>query len=231
MERISANQKKFGFTCEGKKIRFCLPQLYHNGISDFIQRRIYFDGTFFDYEALRYIKQNYLKEGAVILDIGSNIGNHVIFWLKICNAKTVYCFEPIKDIYDVLCKNIKVNHLENDTKLFNCAVGQSAGFGEIKSFNAKNTGSTEIKESEAGDIKIISIDSLDFEDNVDFIKIDVEGFEYDVLKGCVETLRRHKPIVYIESRYNFSLIDSFLTEMSYTLDYQIDSENFIYLCK
>ena len=63
-----------------------------------------------------------------------------------------------------------------------------------------NTGHTHVDPSSAGgNTTIVRLDSLNLQ-NVDYIKIDCEGFEYRVLQGAIETIKRCRPVVVIEQK-------------------------------
>jgi hypothetical protein len=64
-----------------------------------------------------------------------------------------------------------------------------------------NTGHSHIDQASMGQgvIPMKTLDSFDFP-NIDLIKIDVEGFEGEILKGAMETIERHKPVLVIEQQ-------------------------------
>ena len=62
-----------------------------------------------------------------------------------------------------------------------------------------NTGMAKVVRGVAGSIQMLPLDHYHF-DNVDFIKIDVEGYELDVIKGGIETLRKNDPVIIVEQK-------------------------------
>lgn len=174
--------------------------------TDLIQKEIANTKNFYEVEMLNSIfKQNdsYSLKKGILLDIGSNIGNHTLYFFKNNIIKSAYCFEPVKDTFQILQKNIEINNLQNKVKLFNIGVGESQGTAQIASYNKSNTGSSQLKISNKGDIPIIAIDEINFEQNISLVKIDVEGFELSVIKGMLNTLKIHKPLIFIEIRNQF----------------------------
>ena len=148
-----------------------------------------------------------------ILDVGAFIGTHTAAFSSFVGSEgKVYSFEPIEYIFNILSKNIQRNHFEN-TILYNVALGfeeniisapiidfnKTANYG---TYSFKNE--TELKEQSSNNIKIESIDKYNFK-KVDFIKIDVEGMEYDVLKGGIKTIQYYRPYIFSEAN---SLEDS-----------------------
>ena len=191
----------FEFTYQNKKIKFDLPYVGN----DLIENHIAWFHDFFEEELLYYIFfvwgdgkiRDYLKD-KVVLDIGANIGNHTLYFSRICNAKLVYAFEPNKIVYDILNRNIEINNAGDIVKTFNGGVGRSKGCGNISFFDTQNMGRTQICEAEKGEIEIIAIDDFIFEEKVGLIKIDVEGMELDVIKGALSTIVKYKPCIMVE---------------------------------
>ena len=174
--------------------------------TDLIQKEIAKTKNFYEIETLNSIfKHNdscCLRKG-IFLDIGSNIGNHTLYFFQNNLIQSAYCFEPVQDTFQILQKNIFTNNLQNKVKLFNVGVGESQGTAQIVSYNKSNTGSSQLKISNKGDIPIIAIDDLNFEQNISLIKIDVEGFELNVIKGMLNTIKTHNPTIFIEIRKQF----------------------------
>lgn len=76
-------------------------------------------------------------------------------------------------------------------------------------------GGTSLKYEEGG-IRCQPLDKLDINKKIDFIKIDVEGFEKEVLLGGVELIKRDKPQIYIEIfEENKNAVDAILQKMGY----------------
>lgn len=138
------------------------------------------------------------KEG-IFLDVGANLGNHTLFFSKIMGKKC-YSFEPNDQVYSALVQNIKLNALEEKVKCFNTALGRQSGKASIRSVLENNLGSTTLEvQKEDGEIDVKTLDSMIVKnESIALIKIDVEGFEFEVLEGAKETIKTHKPILLIE---------------------------------
>ncbi len=76
-----------------------------------------------------------------------------------------------------------------------------------------NVGSTKATKSAYGSVYLLALDSLEL--SPDFIKIDVEGMEVEVLNGAVETIRKYSPIVSAEVAENEVQIDKFMSDLGY----------------
>ena len=114
-----------------------------------------------------------------IVDIGAWCGTWTLSMQQY--AKNIHCYEPNNLHYGCLARNITpCSHVES----YNQAVGNEDGFVKLTEESA--TQNTRVL-LEKGETKINKLDSLGYKD-VDFIKIDVEGLEMEVLKGAARTL-------------------------------------------
>ena len=159
------------------------------------------DGDFFTAEYEPEITDAFRKnvrKDWIVADVGANIGYHTLELSRL--AKKVYSFEPCKNTYSYLLKNIKANNLTNVIPV-NIALSDKNGPALLE--NDGKSGSNKIgKYGEK--IKTVKADDLNVK--FDLIKIDVEGHELNVLKGMKKILK-NKPILIVE--YNFLVNQSF----------------------
>lgn len=157
------------------------------------------------YEADNFeLLEEHCKPGAVIIDIGAHIGLFSVIASQVTGEKgKVYAFEPAPSTYGLLQKTVAINHKESVIETFQKAVGKETG--KITFFisddQADNSNSlVQYKEDRSLhgiDVAVTSIDNFVQEKNIsrlDFIKIDVEGAEYDTLQGAVHTLKNLRPV-------------------------------------
>ncbi|MDR0379944.1 MAG: FkbM family methyltransferase [Candidatus Accumulibacter sp.] len=202
--------------------------------TDLIQSVLVERRRFFEQDILDDLSR-YIPEAAVILDVGANIGNHSVYWAKICNAKRVHSFEPVPMTYGILCENIRLNSLENVVIPHDFGLGDHDGNAEIESFLPVNIGGTRIRytgnDHAATGLRIARLDGLDLgEEKIDFVKIDVEGFERQTLAGMEETLRKHMPAVLIESFCdNIDFTKEFFRILGYGEAIPYESYNYLFL--
>tara|TARA_B100000676_G_C17999045_1_gene799721 strand:+ start:184 stop:825 length:642 start_codon:yes stop_codon:yes gene_type:complete len=119
------------------------------------------------------------KKFNLIVDVGAWCGTWTLSMLKY--AKNIHCYEPNNLHYGCLTRNI--NSYSN-VESYNQAVGNKDGY--VKLTEEIATQNTRVL-LENGETKINKLDSLGYK-HVDFIKIDVEGLEMEVLKGAANTL-------------------------------------------
>lgn len=190
-------------------------------LDDWIQENIYFIRNYEKAELT--IFKNVLKKEDLFIDIGANFGLYSLIASKIVSDEgSVICFEPFSTNYNVLKKNVALNNISN-IKLENKAVGEvntktNIYYNDVE----KNLGMATLiynENSRKEEVEIISLDSyveLNSINRINVIKIDVEGFEYNVLKGMENTLRKYKPTLFIEILEDENkLIDNYLFELGY----------------
>lgn len=218
---LEKNGMVMNLSGEHSGTKFYLPLLtLENGkvCGEFIQRLIFKTGDYFDISSLQRLKEKkYVSENMNVLDIGANIGNHTLFFANECRVNHIYSFEPVSETYSMLCRNVEINGLKQVT-LHNFALGKEDAFVSIKEFNPQNYGGTSLEYGSKGGMECHSLDELSIDRKIDFIKIDVEGFENEVLLGGEELIKRDKPVIYVEIfEENRSAVENTLNSFGYRL--------------
>ena len=160
-----------------------------------------------------------------IVDVGANIGVYVLN-IRAATPAPLLAFEPDPDSCRLLQHNVAANALAS-ASVKNCACGDSAG--QI-AFRRGINGAVAGRVADADATLSVPVVRLDDElrglEAVDLIKIDCEGFEWQVLKGCMETLAVKRPVLFVElhptmiDNYGRSLTQVFdLFRPSYTLEF------------
>lgn len=133
---------------------------------------------------------HFLRPEDVFFDIGANAGSYTLLASGVCKAKT-FAIEASADTAEITQKNITLNKLQNCVTLIYAAAGANAGkLNFSKNEDATNHVVTaeELQNTITETVSVIKIDDLTAENQPALIKIDVEGFETEVLKGMAETL-------------------------------------------
>ncbi|OFW52515.1 MAG: hypothetical protein A2163_08190 [Actinobacteria bacterium RBG_13_35_12] len=158
-----------------------------------------------------FLYSNLDLKGKVIIEAGSHIGIHTLFFAKQINSGNIIAFEPNPLNYYFLCKNIKINSFTNVIPV-NAGLADKEGILHFLSYrynSAKGTFKTDkqeiIKKSKKKltkiDVPVTTIDNAVKKyslDTVDFVKIDTEGFEPYVIEGMKITLEKFNPVLYFE---------------------------------
>jgi len=170
-----------------------------NNPNDLIQRA-HLNGRFFEASSLEKLHKLIKNPAPHILEVGANIGNHVVWYAQNLNASRIYPVEPNPVALGILRKNISANNLDGsiDTRGMGFGAGNKTGRFRVETAHHDNLGATRLVEDDAGEIETQTLDNLMGSDTVDFIKIDVEGMELDVLEGAAAIIARDKPVIWIE---------------------------------
>jgi len=155
-------------------------------------------------------------DGVVALDCGANIGVHTVEWARSMHGwGSVIAIEAQERIYYALAGNLAINNCFNASAL-HVAVGSTTGTLDIPVpdySKPSSFGSLELRQSPGNEfigqaidysaekchpVDLITIDSLALK-RLDLLKLDIEGMELEAIAGADETLRRHKPVLLVES--------------------------------
>lgn len=144
----------------------------------------------------------YLKQDTVFIDIGAHVGYYSLLSAASAPLGHVYSFEPFYGNY-IYCNRIKELNTVSNWTIEQKAVGDRNG---ILYFNEGPTSTTgKVSYTEGNRVEAISIDNYLKEKSIkkiDLIKIDVEGFGGNVLRGAINTIKIYKPIIIMEFHSN-----------------------------
>ena len=160
----------------------------------------------------QYCAKKFLKKDSVVIDAGANIGVFSVFASLLAPRGQVYAFEPVKKTYEVLKKN---------TAAFPCITALHQGLGKEEKMeeiltSSGSAGMSALADSELAvknkrffngteKVEITTLDRAMEKENiprVDFIKIDTEGYEAQVLEGARRTIQKWKPIIAMSAYHN-----------------------------
>jgi FkbM family methyltransferase len=182
-----------------------------------------------DEEAELLLMEFFLPGNGIFFDIGANTGIYTLSAEKYIEPQNIYAFEPIPELHFRLKRMFRNAHinklaLSDSTGIHNFKI-PTIGKDEYKSRGKLNTEYIERGETNFRIIKVrtSTLDSYVIENNIsniDFIKIDVEGNELQVIMGGVETLKRIRPVLQIEieqRHYNRNIneIIEFVNKLGY----------------
>ena len=130
-----------------------------------------------------------------IADVGAHVGLWSRPMMHRANTKYIWAFEPNSSVRE--CYVLNMGGFENYS-IYPVALGHKnmKGFLNVET---DNSGNTNIHPTKSGNTEIRTLDSFNFE-HLDYIKVDVEGFEYNFLQGAVDTLNRCRPFVHLEMK-------------------------------
>jgi FkbM family methyltransferase len=144
----------------------------------------------------------YLKKFRTYIDIGAHNGDTSLPFVEKFNR--IICFEPNPKSFAELTQH-------KDIECYNYALGNKDSIGTLvindKTNNPEHGSMFEsrIKEWTEGEkytVEIKTLDSFKFFNDVDFIKIDTEQYEYFVVEGALKTIKKNRPVIFFENKRN-----------------------------
>ncbi len=188
---LSLPDRVVRFDYRGHEVAFYVP----DGYLDLIQQELLVDRNFYEHRALEWVRDRLDLAGASIVDIGANIGNHSVFFTKICGAAKCIAFEPLPHTFNVLERNAALNGGVIEARRL--ALADRSKTISVSSFDRANVGATHFRDGGRDGFQAVPLDSLELP-RLDLIKIDVEGMAAKVLAGARETLSQSKPPLMVE---------------------------------
>lgn len=148
----------------------------------------------------------YVQPGQHCIDVGANVGAiSLALAKKVGPTGRVYCFEPGIKYFSELQKNVQANpELEPQMELRPLGLSKSSKEKRFWKEDERNPGNASLGATEGLQVKVTSLDEFWPRDRkLSFMKIDVEGMEYEVLKGGENTIREHRPVIIFETSMEF----------------------------
>jgi FkbM family methyltransferase len=164
---------------------------------DLIQRS-HLEGLFFEAGSLARLKR-YVKPGARIVEVGANIGNHVVWYAQHLAPQSILPVEPNPAAVTLLEDNIAANDLAGvvDRRGIGLGVGRAEGRFRAETEDRDDLGATTLVADPAGELRVVALDTLVGDAGADFIKIDAEGMELEVLEGAAAVIARDRPVIWV----------------------------------
>ncbi len=218
--------------------KYYLPvDAYQDGIANTI-----INGGIYDLGVYEVAEQ-YIKPGTAVLDLGSNFGQMSILFSRLAGiAGIVHAFEADDFIFEILEKNIVVNNCSNIQAHFGAVhnkSGETLNFPaqDFEKFSSYGSYGIDYKNNcpPTRQVKTLTIDELDIEKPVSFMKIDVQGGDLFALQGAVKTIKKYKMPIIFEYEYafedeldfNFQEYVDFVKSIDYKFKKVISGQNYL----
>lgn len=176
---------------------------YELDISDYQEWLIYFHCKSDSSDSIL----DYLGKSEIIFDIGANIGqtafNMFLKQSEIGLKPVVYAFEPFPGTYRKFETNKDLNKQITGVHAFNLGLSNQNGILHMSGYNSSNSGAFRMTSDTENSIsvRVTSLDAFVSEHpviRIDFIKIDVEGYELHVLEGSWKSIEKFRPVLVFE---------------------------------
>lgn len=188
----------------------------------------------------------HIKEGTAVLDVGSNFGQmSILFSQKAGDKGKVYAFDADDFVFEILQKNIEANNKigkiiptfgaihnkENEILYFPVQ--------DFEKYGAYGSYGIDYNSKKGREVKSITIDSLNIQEPISFMKIDIQGGDLQAMQGAVKTIEKNKmPILFeyeyhFEDDYNLSFQEyvDFVREIGYVFKKVINGHNYLIIPK
>jgi FkbM family methyltransferase len=201
-----------------KIYQYIIAEIIH--IVDLINKR----------KVINFFKSKFKNNKIKVIDIGAHKGETLEIFYKNFNLEKIFCFEPNQELFEILKKK-KKKYLEDVIEIFNYGVGQKNETKELNifqdssssSFNNLNEDTDYYKRKKKilsffskkdsflkkrQSIKIINLSNFICENkinNIDVLKIDTEGYEFNILKGLEEKDLNNIKYIFFEHHYDLML--------------------------
>lgn len=207
---MNVHAPNVAFTTQGKRVT-----LHFASAEDHIARTIEATGGFYEAELLADVRSRLFFPHCAV-DVGAHVGNHTLYFSKILGLKTI-AFEPNAATFKLLAANVRENGVELQCRLRHAAVGAAAGRVHTIASTEANSGMSRVEIDADGDTPLLNLDDeLKNDGPIDVIKIDVEGWELDVLRGAARVIQQHRPLLYVEaSDATFAQVRAYLVTCRY----------------
>jgi len=198
----------------------------------YTQVNLYPSDNYINYEkATADLFRNLIKSDWTVFDCGAKTGFFTLLFSEICETGIVHAFEPTST-FDMLVNNVNYWGITN-TVLNKLALGEKSGQIEDDIYRIWG------QPSERMVYEFITIDDYCEKNNIqklDFMKVDVDSYDFELLKGAVKTLQTLKPIITIELNSGLNLrntteqeVIDWLTDMDYSLTHVTNDQNHTFI--
>jgi FkbM family methyltransferase len=184
------------------------------------------------------------KLSVTLFDVGANIGTHTVALAKTFGDRIrVRSFEAQKQVYYLLCGNVAINGLPN-VDCIHAAVSDRSGqtldirlpdyhmtnnFGGLELIQPLRSDNQYMTKTNSEKVQTVCLD--DFDDTIDFLKMDIEGMEHIALKGAEKIITKSRPICFVEMyKTDTEAVKKFYKKMDYVA-YQAKPDDWVFFPK
>ena len=192
-----------------------------------------------------------IKPGMTVADIGANLGYYVLIEASIVGESgKIYAIEPVPSNYEILKKNVYKNNYQSIVETHLCAIGDTCEVSKMAMTTSSNFSTMFLNEEEMSDWmkkqlkvsteKILEVETLTLDKflvgkrPIDFVRMDVEGYEGKIIKGMSNTAKNSRnrlqmfieihPGVFENSKATLAELIQDLTDMGLRVKFIVNTE-------
>ena len=144
----------------------------------------------------------------IVADVGANQGLYTLLLARVATGGHIYAFEPDPDLFRCLENNVRTNHLQNVSTIQAAASNHSGTLAFTT--NRLNRGDNRVdakafREMSTQQVQAVTLDEIISHQRLDLLKIDVQGFEIEVLLGAQKTLQANPAITIVFEFWPYGL--------------------------
>ena len=172
------------------------------------------------------VARQYIRPGTVVIDIGANFGQMTLLFAQMTGPSGhVYSIEADNYVHHILSENLRLNGVTNVTPILKAAHERDGGHvffpdQDFKQFLTYGSYGIDPRATQGRHVEMMTIDSLDIQREVSFMKVDVQGCDLFAMRGAVQTIKRHgMPIIFeYEEQFQDDFGTSFEDYVTFTRD-------------
>jgi FkbM family methyltransferase len=147
-----------------------------------------------------------VRHDSVVADVGANQGLYSLWLARVATSGHIYAFEPDPQLFRCLENNIRNNQLTNISAIRAAASDRSGRLAlTANKLNRGDNRVTRNPDSGFAEVKAITLDETLSHSRVDLLKIDVQGFEIEVLQGARETIGNNRDLTILFEFWPYGL--------------------------
>jgi FkbM family methyltransferase len=144
----------------------------------------------------------------IVADVGANQGLYTLWLAQVATGGHIYAFEPDPDLFQCLENNVRTNHLQNVSTI-QAAASDRSGTLAFRT-NELNRGDNRVdakafRDTSTQQVQAVTLDEIVSDRRLDLLKIDVQGFEIEVLLGAQKTLKANPAVTIVFEFWPYGL--------------------------
>jgi FkbM family methyltransferase len=197
-------------------------------------------GAIFEPEVIEIAKA-YIRPGSTVLDVGANFGQMSVFFSRFVGAAgQVHSFEADPFVYELFVRTLAANNCQNVTAHLGAVYDRPDQqlfypVQDFKRFQAYGSYGIEPNATAGRTVKSLTIDGLNINTPISFMKVDIQGSDLFALRGALETIKRHRmPIIFefeqqFQAEFGTSFQDyvDFVNSISYRFEKLVMDINYL----